>query len=222
MNLRTFVTIIGLSAFTGFLLFGAARTFDYWQAWLYLTLSLGCYLGVVLDLARHDPALLERRKKGGAKAEVRPVQKQIIRTLVIVWLIVPALAGFDHRFGWTHVAAWLSWASAALFLAGQALMVWVLRSNTYARATVEVSEGQTLSDKGPYGWVRHPMYSAMIVSGLAVGPILGSWWVAALTALIVPLFAWRLLDGERMMLAELPGYADYKRKVRFRLAPGVW
>ncbi len=222
MTLRAFVTTIAYFRFVAALLFGAARTLDYWQAWLYLALSLGCHLAIVLDLAKRDPELLERRRKAGAKAEVRPVQKHIIRALLLLWIVVMAIAGWDHRFGWSHMPAWLDWAGAVLFLAGQALMVWVLRSNTYARATIEVSEGQPLSDKGPYGIVRHPMYSAMIVSGLSVGLILGSWWVVALTALIVPLFAWRLLDEEKMMITELTGYADYKRKVRFRLAPGLW
>lgn len=222
MTLRTLITNIVYFMFVAALLFGAALTFDYWQAWLYLGLSLFCHLGIVLYLARHDPELLGRRRKAGSKAEVRPVQKRIIQALMLLWLVVMALAGWDRRFGWSHMDPWLDWLGAALFLGGQALMVWVLHSNTYARATIEVSEGQPLSDKGPYRWVRHPMYSAMIVAGLSVGLILGSWWVFALTVLNVPLFAWRLLDEERMMLAELPGYADYKHKVRFRLVPGVW
>lgn len=222
MTLRAFVTTIAYFLFVAALLFGAALTFDYWQGWLYLGLSLGCHLGIVLDLAKRDPALLERRRRAGSKAEVRPVQKRIIQGLMLVWLVAIATAGWDHRFGWSHMPAWLVWAGAALFLAGQALMVWVLRSNTFARATVEVSEGQAVSDDGPYRWVRHPMYSAMIVSGLSVGLILGSWWVLALTALIVPLFVWRLLDEERVMLGELAGYGEYRHKVRFRLIPGVW
>src|SRR5690242_7543761 len=103
MTLRSFATTTAYFLFVAALLFGAARTFDYWQAWLYLALSLFCHLGIVLDLAKRDPELLERRRKAGSKAEVRPVQKRIIQALMLLWLVVMAIAGFDRRFGWSHM-----------------------------------------------------------------------------------------------------------------------
>jgi protein-S-isoprenylcysteine O-methyltransferase Ste14 len=222
MTSRSVAITTAYFVFVAALLFGAARTVDYWQAWLYLALSLLCHIGIVLDLARRDPALLERRRKAGSAAEVRPVQKNVIRALLLLWVVVIATAGFDRRFGWSHMPVWLDWLGAIVFLAAQALMIWVLRSNTYARATIEVSEGQPVSDRGPYRIVRHPMYGAMILAGLSAGLVLDSWWAFALTVLNVPLFALRLLDEERMMEEELPGYPDYMRKVRARLVPGVW
>lgn len=222
MKPRNFLLLASVSLIMGAILFTTARTFDYWQAWLYLALAFASQFYIVADLAKRDPELLARRRKAGSRAEVRPVQKRIIRLTIIAWVVAPAIAGFDHRFGWSQMSPWLTWLGAAMFIAGQAGFVWVFRSNTYARATVEVSEGQTLAETGPYALMRHPMYTVMLWMSVAMTLILGSWWTLIPAALTVPLLAWRLLDEEKMMVEELPGYPEYMRKVRFRLVPGVW
>ncbi len=170
-----------------------------------------------------DPELLARRRKAGPQAEGSPVQKRIIRLLMVVWLATPMIAGWDHRFGWSPMPGWSVWVGdRAAVLLGQAGILWVFRANTYARGTVEVSEGQTISDTGPYGLVRHPMYTAMLLLSAACALALGSWWALAVAALSLPLLAWRLTDEEAVMLKELPGYADYRKKVKSRLVPGLW
>jgi protein-S-isoprenylcysteine O-methyltransferase Ste14 len=219
---RMLVTTVIMMAAMGAVLFIGAGTIHYWQAWLYLALAFACHIVMVTDLARRDPELLKRRMRAGAKAEPRSVQKIVIRLMIVLWVAMPMLAAWDRRFGWSHMPSWLNLAGAATFLAGQVLMMRVFRANTFARATVEVSEGQTLSDKGPYGVVRHPMYSSMIVLGVGVALLLGSWWALLCGLATIPVIAVRLLDEERVMLAELPGYAAYKLKVRSRLLPGVW
>ncbi len=222
MLMCALVPSLVVMAFMAAILFIGAGTFDYWQAWLYLALGFACQIIMVTDLARRDPDLLARRRKAGAKAEPRVIQKIVIRLILVIWLALPVVAAWDRRHGWSHMPVWLNLIGAAIFLAGQALMMWVLRANSFARATVEVSEGQTLSDKGPYALVRHPMYTSFTTLALGVALMLGSWWALIPALLNLPVLALRLLDEERMMLQELPGYAAYKAKVPSRLLPGVW
>jgi protein-S-isoprenylcysteine O-methyltransferase Ste14 len=59
----------------------------------------------------------------------------------------------------------------------------------------------------------------MIASGIA----LGSWLAAAfLIALVLPFLFYRVLNEDRVLRSELNGYAEYARRVRWRLLPGVW
>jgi protein-S-isoprenylcysteine O-methyltransferase Ste14 len=222
MLIRSLVTTAIMAVLVGSIIFLAAMTLDWWQAWTYVLLSFACNAAIVIDLALRDPELLRRRRRAGPRAEVSPVQKRIIRLLMLVWLLTPLLAGWDHRFGWSPMPQWTIVPGIALVLLGQAGIFWVFRANTYARATVEVSEGQTITDTGPYALVRHPMYTAMLLLSLAVPLALGSWWALAVAALSFPILAWRLADEEAVMLKELPGYGEYRMKVKSRLVPGIW
>lgn len=222
MLVRALITTAIMAALIGSAIFLAALTLDWWQAWLYVLLSFAGNAATVIDLALRDPELLARRRKAGAQAESSPVQKRIIRLLMIVWLTTPVVAGWDHRFFWSQLPGWTIWPGIALQVLGQGGIFWVFRANTYARGTVEVSEGQTVSDRGPYRWVRHPMYTAMVLLSFACALSLGSGWALLGSALTIPLLAWRLADEEKVMLEELPGYAEYRGKVRSRLVPGIW
>jgi protein-S-isoprenylcysteine O-methyltransferase Ste14 len=222
MLIRSLVTTAIMSVLVGSIVFLGARTLDWWQAWLYMLVSFACNVIIVIDLALRDPELLGRRRKAGPQAESSPVQKRIIRLLMAVWLVTPALAGVDHRFGWSPMPELTIVPGIAFVLLGQAGIFWVFRANTYARATVEVSEGQTITDTGPYALVRHPMYAAMLLLSLAAPLALGSWWSLAVAALSFPVLVWRLTDEEAVMLKELPGYCEYRMKVRSRLLPGIW
>jgi protein-S-isoprenylcysteine O-methyltransferase Ste14 len=99
---------------------------------------------------------------------------------------------------------------------------WVVRTNSWAASNIRVEADQKVIDAGPYAYVRHPMYAAAIWLLAAIPPALGSWWS---TALLVPFFLillWRILDEERILLRDLPGYAEYTRRVTYRLVPYVW
>jgi protein-S-isoprenylcysteine O-methyltransferase Ste14 len=110
----------------------------------------------------------------------------------------------------------------AMVIAGFWSFWLVFRTNTFAAATVGVAAGQKVISTGVYGVVRHPMYAGAVVLfvGCALG--LGSWWTLIAAALTVPLLAWRLTDEEAYLVQNLPGYEDYRRKVRWRLLPLVW
>ncbi len=136
MLIRSLITTAIMAVLVGSIVFLAATTIAWWQAWLYVLVSFACNAAIVVDLALRDPALLERRRKAGPQAETSPVQKRIIRLIMVVWLATPMLAGLDHRFGWSPMPGWSVAPGIALVLLGEAGIFWVFRANTYARATV--------------------------------------------------------------------------------------
>jgi protein-S-isoprenylcysteine O-methyltransferase Ste14 len=211
-----------LSAVMALLLFVPAGTVYYWQAWVYLLLFFGVSVFTTLSLMRHDPALLERRMRAGPTAEKRPAQKLImLGTSVgfIALLIVPAL---DRRWGWSAVPPVGVMVGDALVLIGFLLIVRVYRENTFTSATIQIVEHQRVISTGPYAMVRHPMYASALLYLIGTPLALGSYWGLVPIVAMLPLLIWRLLDEERFLAAQLPGYADYETRVRHRLVPFVW
>jgi protein-S-isoprenylcysteine O-methyltransferase Ste14 len=213
--------VLGVGAFM-FLLFVPAGTLNYWQGWVFIAVFAMATLVPSVHLAKHDPEALKRRMKAGPTNEPRPVQRVVI---ALCFLLVPALmviAGLDHRFGWSAVPVALVVVGDALVGAGLVLAQWVVIQNGYAAATVTVEEAQPLVSTGLYGIVRHPLYVGALIMMIGAPLALASLW--ALTILLPGLaaLAVRILDEEKMLTEQLPGYGEYAHKVRYRLVPGVW
>jgi len=219
---RGFVSAGGLFAVMAALLFGPPWTLDWWQAWLFLAVYFGGSFLLMLDLAKHDPALLERRMKAGPWAEERLAQK-IIMAIVslgfVALLVIPAL---DRRFGWSQTSPIVALIGNALILAGGAGVWRVFRENSFTSARIELASDQRVISTGPYAYVRHPMYATALVMMAGIPIALGSWWGLLALAAMMPALLWRILDEETFLAAELPGYAEYKQKVRYRLVPHLW
>lgn len=199
-----------------------AGTLDYWEAWLFSAVFVACSLALTLYLAANDPKLLERRMNAGPGAETEKAQKAIMFGTLLTLAAIPVLSALDHRFGWSAVPASVVIFGDVLIVLANVGFYFVLRENTYAAATVQIAEGQTVISTGPYAVVRHPMYSWALLMMLGMPLALGSWWgLLMIVPAIVGLVA-RLLDEERFLAKNLPGYADYMRNVRHRLVPPVW
>ncbi len=211
-----------LLAVLGVALFVPAGTVAYWQAWAFLAVFAAATAAITADLARRDPALLERRVKAGPVAEKSRVQQAIQSVASLAFLATFVIAGLDHRAGSSRVPNAVSIAGDVLVALGLWIVFRVFRANTFTSAIIDVEREQQLVSTGPYAHVRHPMYAGALLM-MAVTPLaLGSWWalpaVAALAAAIVV----RLVDEERVLAARLAGYADYRGRVRYRLVPRVW
>src|SRR5262249_5551548 len=137
----------------------------------------------------------------------------------IALLVVPAL---DRRFKWSTVPVWVVVLGDVLVALGFYFIFLVYRENTYTASTIQVAPGQTVISTGPYAIVRHPMYASGALYVLGTPLALGSYWGFAAIAAMMPFLLWRLLDEERVLTRDLPGYADYRRQVRHRLVPMVW
>jgi protein-S-isoprenylcysteine O-methyltransferase Ste14 len=175
-----------------------------------------------LYLMKKDPALLARRMRGGPMFEKEGTQRIIMVFTspgFIALLVVPAL---DHRFGWSAVPVWLVVLGDVLVAIGFYFIFVVYRENTFTAATIEVAAGQKVITTGPYAVVRHPMYASGSLYVLGTPLALGSYWGFLALAAMAPFLLWRLLDEERMLTRDLPGYAEYQQRVRHRLVPKVW
>jgi protein-S-isoprenylcysteine O-methyltransferase Ste14 len=208
--------------FFAVLLFAPAGTLNYWRAWLYGFVFIGGSAVIAVYFLKHDRKLIERRMKAGPRAETEPTQKIIITIIMIGFLLLMFVPGLDHRWHWSNVPAWLALVCNAFVAASFAAFFVVLKQNSYAASTVRVETGQPVVSTGLYAIVRHPMYSGALSLMIATPLALGSYWGLLIAAASLPALIWRLLDEEKVLSRDLPGYTEYCRKTRYRLIPLLW
>jgi len=206
----------------GLLLFAAAGTFDYWQAWVFLLVYAlsTCIPGAYL--LRTNPVVLQRRMRGGPTAETRKMQKAVMGGL---WLSLAALlivSTLGHRFGWALVPTPICLLGDLFVAVGLGVAILVIIQNNYAAATVRVEAKQKLISTGLYGFVRHPMYTGNVVVMIGIPLALGSYWGLVFVLPGVLALVLRIRDEEKLLHDELDGYPEYAQKVRYRLVPGMW
>jgi protein-S-isoprenylcysteine O-methyltransferase Ste14 len=207
----------------GVLLFVPAGRIAWTRGWLFL-LFFAIFMGAgILYFRRVNPEMFAVRSR------VHPGTKRwdriVIGLLFLAMLAIPPVAGLDDgRFHWSR----MSWEFVALgyflLVAGMVLMGWAETVNRFFEPGVRIQteRGHQVIDTGPYAIIRHPGYFAafLLFAGLAVS--LGSCWAlipAGFASLVLVL---RTVLEDRTLHAELPGYAAYAQRVRFRLIPGVW
>ncbi|WP_152031859.1 methyltransferase family protein [Longilinea arvoryzae] len=215
-------TILIGAAALGLALFLPARTFDYWQAWVFMAVFLAAVNAIGLYLSVKDPALLERRKQVGPAAEQSITQKIIMSFALIGNLGLLVFCALDHRLGWSPAPAPVSIAGDGLVALGLLIDFYTFRENSFGASNIRTEADQNVISSGPYAIVRHPMYMGVLVMMIGVPLALGSFWGLAFLALILPMLVWRILDEEKLLMRDLPGYIEYAQKVRYRLAPFVW
>lgn len=210
--------LAGLLA-VGALLFLPAWTPRYPQAWLFLGVLFIPILLMGIVLIVKDPELLKKRLNN---KEEESEQRSVVALSGLMFLAAFIIAGLSFRFGWLILPFPVSIAAAVVFLAGYAMYAEVLRENTYLSRTIEVQEDQKVIDTGLYGVVRHPMYLATVILFLAMPLILGSVISFLITLFYLPIIAKRIRNEEQVLEEGLPGYREYKEKVKYRLIPFLW
>ena len=203
----------------GLLLFLPAGTLDFWQAWVLLGILFIPMFAAGLVLLKKNPELLAKRLN--AKEE-QAEQKEVVLFSGLMFLAAFILAGLNRRFGWIVLPAWMTYAAAAVFLLAYALYAEVLRENTYLSRTVEVQENQKVIDTGLYGIVRHPMYMATLFLFLSMPLVLGSVISFVVMLAYIPIIATRIRNEEQVLEEGLEGYAEYRKRVKYRVIPFVW
>lgn len=197
-------------------------SFNYWQAWLFLgVFSISVFL-ITLYFLKKDPSLIQSRLKAGPVAEQQRSQK-IIQVLASIFFTLPFItSSMDHRLGWSRVPTWVVLLGDILVAVGLYIIFLVFRENTFTSATIEVQDEQKVISTGPYAVIRHPMYSGAFIMLLGIPLALGSWWAFIFVFLLFVAIAWRLLEEEKFLAKNLPGYPNYREKVRYRLIPFIW
>jgi protein-S-isoprenylcysteine O-methyltransferase Ste14 len=204
------------------LLFIPAGTFRYWQGWVTLAVFIACSGAYTGYLAKRDPALLKRRTEAGISHEKEFTQKVVMALLYIACIVLVVLPPLDVRFGWSVMPWQVSIIGDAFIVFSFYLFYLVSKVNTYAAANVRVEQGQKVISSGVYALVRHPMYFGALFLFAGTPVALGSWWALLLFPVLIPILVARILNEEKLLARDLPGYVEYMRKVRYRLIPGVW
>lgn len=217
----TLSTIAGV-VFVALLLFVPAGTLDYWQAWVFLAIFALTTTVPNFYLALRRPEVLSRRMRSGPTAERRTVQKYVSIGYPLLFVAIAVVSALDHRFGWSTVPLAVVVLGQVLVAVGLGLAMAVILVNSYAAATVTVQPDQQLVTGGLYGFVRHPMYFGVIIMMVGCPPALDSLWGLTLLLPGLAIFALRILDEEKLLRQELPGYSEYAGRVRHRLLPYIW
>jgi len=204
------------------MLFIPAGTLQFWPGWLYGFIFAASTTAISVYFLKHDPKLVERRMKVGPAAEQRPAQKIIMAITLAGFILLIVLPGLDYRWHWSYMPPWLVLAANVVLVLSFAICFIVLKQNSYAASTIRVEADQPVVSTGLYAIVRHPLYSGALLLMLVTPLALGSYWTLLVAFALIPVLMWRLLDEERFLKQNLPGYADYCRTTRFRLIPLIW
>ena len=203
----------------GLLIFLPAGTLAYTCGWLLLGLLFAPMLIAGFVMLFKFPELLKKRLD---VKEKQAAQKGVVAFSGLMFIAGFIVAGLDFRFGWSTMPDWVVIAASVLFLIAYALYAEVMRENAYLSRTIKVEEGQTVVDTGLYGIVRHPMYAVSILLFLMMPLVLGSWYALIVFAFYPAVIVVRLTDEEALLTRELPGYAEYKQRVKYRMIPCRW
>lgn len=217
-------TIIWLAVLAA-LLFVAAGTWRWPEAWVLLILNGTLGLASAFLIARRDPGLLRERMRGPIQKEQKPWDKRLLALILLLCMTIPVAAGLDAvRFGFSRMPVWLEALGGGAIAVALYLFHAVMLTNTYATTVVRIQDerGHKVISTGLYAWVRHPMYLGATLYFLGFAFLLGSWWAVAIAVVVILLFAVRAVLEEETLKRELAGYADYAGRVRYRLVPGLW
>ena len=210
--------VMGL-LFMAVLVFWPAGSLRFWNGWLLIGLLFVPMLILGIVLFVKAPELLKKRLNAKEKSAD---QQGVVAVSGLMFLGGFIVAGLDHRLSWSAVPDWVVIAASAVFFNSYALYAEVMRENAYLSRTIEVQEGQRVIDTGLYGIVRHPMYAVTLWLFLAIPLILGSWYALILFVVYPAVIAVRIRGEEKLLEEELPGYKEYKKKVKYRMIPFIW
>ena len=202
----------------GVTLFLPAGTFNYVYGRLFIALLFGPMLIMGAVMLIKSPELLKKRLDAKEK---QGAQKGVVALSGLMFIGGFVVAGLDFRFGWSDMPLWVTVTASAVLLAAYALYAEVMRENAYLSRTVKVEDGQKVVDTGLYGIVRHPMYAVTIWLFLAIPVVLGSWWALLCFAPYPVIMVVRIINEEKLLTEQLDGYAEYKKKVKYRLIPFI-
>jgi protein-S-isoprenylcysteine O-methyltransferase Ste14 len=217
-GLKAYLVPLIIMIVMGLVLFLPAGSLQYWQGWIWWSIISAMTLFITAYFLKKDPGLLSRRMKVTEKER----QPLIIRILSLLSMFTFLIPGFDYRFHWSAVPAGVVIAANAIVLIGYAFIFFIFKENSYASTVIQVEEEQPIISIGPYAIVRHPMYLGLLLVILFTPLALGSYWALIFASLFIPTIIFRIRKEEEVLLRDLPGYADYCIKTRYRMIPSIW
>lgn len=224
MPLNLWIALVIELALFAALLFVSAGTLNWPAAWVFLALFALGAIPASIDLAKHNPDLLDERMKWPIQPNQPLWDRVLMMTLFVLVVALFVVPGLDVRWGWSRMPLWLQIVGGITLLVTFYLFFVTMRHNPYLASVVRIQKerGHKVISTGPYAIVRHPFYAAAIPFFPAIGLLLGSWWAVFLSLLVIAILAYRAVKEERLLEQELEGYADYMKRVCFRLVTYVW
>jgi protein-S-isoprenylcysteine O-methyltransferase Ste14 len=215
--------ILAWTMFMAALILGPAGTLAYPGAWVLLGMFAFGGLALVLWLSKRSPSLLRERMASPLQRAQKPWDRIWLALFVPGFFAWLAFMSWDAaRTDFTAVPPWLQALGILAIVVNGIGTCWTFRENAFAAPVVKIQEGQTAIDTGPYAIVRHPMYTSAIFVFIGIPLLLGSWPGLALSIVFILALAWRAVQEESALSAELSGYKEYAARVRYRLIPFVW
>ena len=211
-------------AYVGVVLLLSAGRWGWGAGWLYVIIFLAFDLATALVVIPKDPTLLIERSK--SHPDVKPWDKVIMPLAAgLLPLVGWIIAGFNERWSWNpQVNQTWQLIGFLLTVIGHGIVVWAMGANAFFSPLVRIQEerGHQVADTGPYKYIRHPGYVGAIIFTVGIPILLGSWWALMPNLIAAVLYFIRTALEDKTLIAELEGYVDYAKRVRFRLIPGVW
>ena len=201
------------------------RRWDWREAWIYAVLVIPAF-GVSRWLAsRRHPDLLRERAGFMQHMNTQPWDLVLARLAGVGSGLLPVAAGLEHLLSTPgSFSLWIKVLALLTIIAGYSLATYALMENRFFSGVVrlQTERGHHPVTGGPYRWVRHPGYVSSLMTFFSIPFRMDSWWTFLPTFLLAAVLVLRTSLEDCFLQENLPGYADYAARVRFRLLPGVW
>lgn len=149
----------------------------------------------------------------------------IVPYVLILIIINPLVAALDTvRFQWSSLGFSSLYIGIVLYVISFIIMTWAMMTNKHFEGTVRIQEdrGHRVISHGPYKFIRHPGYLAMILNSFAVPLMLGSLFTFIPVGISLILLLIRTSLEDKTLRNELSGYKEYSQKIKYRLVPFIW
>jgi protein-S-isoprenylcysteine O-methyltransferase Ste14 len=215
------LTVAAIVFVAGFVFVNAPRL-GWALGWIYVGLVFAAVTINLACLLRWNPELIRRRMRVSKFTKTWDKMWAFLFGLAVIAIYIVAVIEARDRVSSAPGPAWL--LGFAIFVPGWALAIWSMVVNPFFEKTVRIQtdHGHRVIDTGPYAYMRHPGYVGFAGWMLSTPLLLASSWAFIPALISVVLLVIRTALEDRTLHAELPGYAEYASRVRFRLIPGVW
>lgn len=224
--IRAVVMFVLFAVLLPMVMFLTAGTLAWTMAWVYMGVHVAFTLLSRALAWRKNPSLLQERAHSLEAEDSSPWDKALV---VVVGLLGPVVlflvAGLDFRYQASpDLPTWAQVLALVAVLFGFSWGTWAFVANAYFSAVVRIQEdrGQTVIQDGPYRIMRHPGYAGALVTYVAIPFMLGTLWALVPAALFILVVILRTAMEDRTLQEQLPGYAEYAARTRYRLLPGIW
>lgn len=196
------------------------------EGWIFGLWFDAMVISNMLYLYRNDPDLMVERSKAPGSDNQKQWDKYLLTfayVMAIVWFIIMPIE--SKRFAWSlDFPLLVKIIGGILLIPALYLIYQATAQNTYLSTMVRIQSErkQQVVSTGVYGFVRHPLYLGCLLMLFGAPLLLGSIIGLIIAVIALILLVIRILGEEKLLVNELEGYEEYKKKVNYRLFPQLW